>query len=173
MISNTKYKCKHKYKCIKHNYIYMVPWSRYWCLIQAHYYYRWSATPSERPLTGNPAPRPLLPQSIRSLGFVSYFRSFETLWKRKICSSQSCHCQVKQLFVFRRRARLEHKDSVVPDKVLLRCKRRVVLFFSVSRLKARRLGGLERGAEGVQTWDLSKNLHDRIFGPKILHSKNT
>ena len=54
-----------------------------------------------------------------------------------------------KLFVFRRRARLEHKDSVVPDKVLPRCKRRVVLFFSVSRLKARRLGGFERGAEGV------------------------
>ena len=41
------------------------------------------------------------------------------------------------------------QDSVVPDKVLPRCKRRVVLFFSVSRLKARRLGGFERGAEGV------------------------
>ena len=43
----------------------------------------------------------------------------------------------------------EHKDSVVPVKVRIRCKRRVVLFFSVSRLKARRLGGFERGAEGV------------------------
>ena len=53
-----------------------------------------------------------------------------------------------KLFV-RRRARQEHKDSVVPVKVRIRCKRRVVLFFSVSRLKARRLGGFERGAEGV------------------------
>ena len=24
----------------------------------------------------------------------------------------------------------------------------------------------------IQTWDLSKKLHDRISGPKILHNKN-
>ena len=24
----------------------------------------------------------------------------------------------------------------------------------------------------TQTWDLSENLHDRIFGPKILHTKS-
>ena len=26
--------------------------------------------------------------------------------------------------------------------------------------------------QGTQTWNLSKNLHDRIFVPKVLHTKN-
>ena len=31
----------------------------------------------------------------------------------------------------------------------------------------------EKGIEDNQTWKLSNVLHDQIFGPKILHNKNT
>ena len=46
------------------------------------------------------------------------------------------------------------------------------IFTKAPTHKVHKLNGGPPVVHCVQTWNLSKNLHDHIFGPKVLHTKN-